>query len=805
MMFDHLPILLKHYILKALSLPPHVTVKKSARRIRQMVSETLMRRGDEKTSSYANEFPTEKLLSYFQRIPAEQLLPHAEKISCVTKHYLDHRFDLLGSGWAQVKHGMRCRGLEGYRYDMGSPVEADSAGKWLEGRINSSNLDESKRIWRLVENGYTPIDWHIDFKSGYRWPEKTWYKAIKFGHKLGVDVKVPWELSRMQHLPQMAMAYAFGAGSSKLKAQSNGDNIEKQLQNQKPKNEQLEKAERYVREFRNQVLDFVASNPPRFGVNWVCAMDVAIRAANWIVAYNVFREAGAEFDEGFETVFARSLYEHGTHIVGNLEWQNGQRGNHYLADIAGLAFIAAHLDAKRETDAWLAFAVHELVQEVGYQFYPDGGNFEGSTAYHRLSSEMVYFATALVLGLPKTRLAQLKYYDHTALKARLGKPTLKPGPLPFYRPPEGSKVQASEIPFPEWFFERMERMAEFIMDITKPNGHIPQIGDNDSGRFFKLGPNYECMKVKEAKEKYANLDGYNDLPDDAEYYMEDHLDCSHLVAAGYGLFGREDFSKWLGGAEKAASIPDFAVIKTLLNDSCIGSQRFQDREKEDSEFFSVGNREDFQEALETMQSLPADQVETHVFSSHKGDLTKDLIIRAYSDFGLYLYTSPLLYLAIRCWPGRKPYHAGHMHRDQLSIELVIDDEQHVSDPGTYLYEPLPGVRNRYRSQMAHFSPWTLDEEPAPFGKSVFRMRPPAPATPYYFGPRGFWSKNEHENKKRIAIALRLNSQSVNIHHWILNRIGDIHMSKAKPLPFSMGYGLCVRVSDKLPSILGQRE
>ena len=140
----------KHYIHKALTLPPHVTVRRVAGRIKRAASETLMRRQVEKTSSFANDFPTGKLLSYFPKLSVEQLLPHAETIAGVTKHFLDHRFDLLGSGWVRVFHGMRCRGLEGNRYDMGGPIEVDSEGKWLEGRINPANLKESQRIWQLI-------------------------------------------------------------------------------------------------------------------------------------------------------------------------------------------------------------------------------------------------------------------------------------------------------------------------------------------------------------------------------------------------------------------------------------------------------------------------------------------------------------------------------------------------------------------------------------------------------------------------------------------------------------------------------
>ena len=42
--------------------------------------------------------------------------------------YLNHTFDLLGSGWTQVHHGMKCRGLEGHRYSMGPSLTVNPQG-----------------------------------------------------------------------------------------------------------------------------------------------------------------------------------------------------------------------------------------------------------------------------------------------------------------------------------------------------------------------------------------------------------------------------------------------------------------------------------------------------------------------------------------------------------------------------------------------------------------------------------------------------------------------------------------------------
>ena len=89
---------------------------------------------------------------------------------------------LLGSGWIQVRHGIVCQGLGKYRYPAAATVKADAEGKWLEGRINRSNVRTSRRIWRLIHFPYEPIDWQLDFKSGYRWSEKTHFSDIRYGH-----------------------------------------------------------------------------------------------------------------------------------------------------------------------------------------------------------------------------------------------------------------------------------------------------------------------------------------------------------------------------------------------------------------------------------------------------------------------------------------------------------------------------------------------------------------------------------------------------------------------------------------------
>ncbi|MFB3134975.1 MAG: hypothetical protein ACE1Y3_04505, partial [Rhodospirillales bacterium] len=215
---------------------------------------------------------------YAPEMAAAVLAPQWEPIAAVTGQYLDHRFDLLGSGWVRVEHGMRCRGFEGHRYPPVAPsASAEDGGAPSASAVSPGNRARARAIRRLTDPDYRPIDWQIDFKSGYRWSARRWYRTIRFGHEPGVDVKAPWELARLQHLVQLAWAY-IGA---------------------RAKEAGFEAPETYASEFRNQVLDFLAANPPRFGVNWYSTMEVAIRAANLLLALDLFRRHGARFDAAF--------------------------------------------------------------------------------------------------------------------------------------------------------------------------------------------------------------------------------------------------------------------------------------------------------------------------------------------------------------------------------------------------------------------------------------------------------------------------------------------------------------------------
>jgi uncharacterized heparinase superfamily protein len=253
------------------------------------------------------------------------------------------------------------------------------------------------------------IDWSRDFKSGRSWPVEH-ISRLKVSYPDHSDVKVPWELSRFQHLPVLAAAH------------------------------RLTGERRWLDEIGAELADWIAANPVELGVNWLCTMDVAIRAANWIAALALVADA-ADGEPWFDAAIA-SLLLHGRFIRTHLEWA-ADRGNHYLSDVVGLLYVAALFAGSGEGRAWAEWAGRELVAELHYQVRDDGCDHEASIPYHRLVTEL------FVCGL-----------------------------------------QAAEALVPEAVTQRerdtLDRMLGFVADYTRPDGLAPQVGDADDGRFLPL-------------------------------------------------------------------------------------------------------------------------------------------------------------------------------------------------------------------------------------------------------------------------------------------------------------------------------
>jgi len=218
----------------------------------------------------------------------------------------------------------------------------------------------------IVELGKN-IKWNQDFKSGFVW-ENDFYKNIKIiDLDNNSDVKVPWELSRFQHLFTLGKAYWI---TDDLK---------------------------YYEEAKNEIIDWIEKNPVYNSINWTCAMDVAIRVVNLIFFYFHFEELIIE-DKDFLKKINEIFYFHGEYIYNNLEKNLGLSNNHYLSNLVGLLFLGVYFkDLKiNKVKKWLKYSVKELEKEMMIQNNIDGTNYETSTSYHRLVLELMFYSALLL-------------------------------------------------------------------------------------------------------------------------------------------------------------------------------------------------------------------------------------------------------------------------------------------------------------------------------------------------------------------------------------------------------------------------
>ncbi len=616
-------------IRRVAAMPPSAIAAKIGEKLRRDTSHAVLSLLDRVRPTFGEHagIPRTPLSAILPPPTVSLLLDHAAQFRHSAEEILAHRFELLGSRPSEVAHGIACRGTGGYRYECATDAPGGGGIESLVLRLTPKNQSRARAIRGLIDAEYHPIDWQLDFKSGYRWSERTWHGYVPIGHAPGVDVLIPWKLSRMQHLPVLCWAYSLA------RAGANGFRL----------------PDTYAREFRNQVLDFIAASPPRFGVNWRCPMDVAIRVANWLLVYDLLRALGARFDEGFETELLLATADHGSFVFDHLEWNHGVRGNHYLLDLVGLLFAAAYLPSSAETTPWLARSVTELALEARSQFLGDGVHVERSPAYHALCAQALAHAYGLIERIPGERREEVgrEIRESDSRHPRRRDVSLA-----------DARRLGLEVLEQQGLGETCERARHFLEAVVKCDGTLPQFGDDDSGKLFKLHvprPLPVAVLVPEA--------------DPAE-------------AASAPRWTPSEDLRDVSGARAA-----LAAVAGVGSDCSSG---------------------DIEGALLRNVSKPL-QGDRPAHSAESGppealDSGRSTSFLRFDEGGFYCYRSERLHLVVRCGSWSAHGAGGHMHNDQLSLELALDGVDILVDPGTFIYTALPVWRNRLRSSLAHNGP-----------------------------------------------------------------------------------------------------
>jgi len=279
-------------------------------------------------------------------------------------------------------------------------------------KLADTILDHRIQLFGAIHEFGPSIDWHRDPVSGIRWPLRHYSKMpLMLGG--ASDIRVVWELNRLQHFVSLGRAYVL-----------TGD-------------------KRYAQEWLSQIANWNESNPPRFGPNWMNAMEAAIRAISLMASLQMFAGWSDLTDRDIQLVLGM-LVAHGEFIRANLEFTQRLASNHFLSDLIGLFALGSFVPELKQSAEWTSFSSQHLLSEMDRQILDDGVDYEGSVAYHRFVAEIFLLFFSM------------------------------------------SRATGKEIPLRYW--KRLELMFGFVKHYLKPDGTAPRIGDSDDGRLVPFKP-----------------------------------------------------------------------------------------------------------------------------------------------------------------------------------------------------------------------------------------------------------------------------------------------------------------------------
>lgn len=195
------------------------------------------------------------------------------------------------------------------------------------------------RIYNTEFNLTKQIDWYFSEKKNYGWPF-FYYSKINYraGNPYG-DVRINWELSRLQFLPAMAVT---------------DEDLAKDI-----------------------LKDWMTKNPYVHGPAYLASMEVALR---WLSIY----WAACLFKKPLEQSLLRNItglaVASGKFIKSRLS-THSSAGNHLIVEAVGLFWLGKALEDTGVGNQWMDMARNILKAQVPRQISPDGSNKEQSFWY----------------------------------------------------------------------------------------------------------------------------------------------------------------------------------------------------------------------------------------------------------------------------------------------------------------------------------------------------------------------------------------------------------------------------------------
>ena len=252
-----------------------------------------------------------------------------------------------------------------------------------------------------------PIDWNRDPKSGHQW-DSVFHADVDFAfcQEGGGDAKYIWDIARQDYLIDCALTFHL-----------TGNKV-------------------YSQQIVRWVQSWIEANPYLEGIHWSSALEVAVRALNWLWSYQLCRHENFLSSEE-HLAWIKAFYHHAAFLHRHISYYFSPN-NHIIAEAVALYILGCFFPEFDEAAEWRAHG-WKVIEDYGLQqFYEDGGSTEQALFYHNYCVGFLLLAVML-------------------------------------RDEQGEPVS-------QQLRDRLERALEFTLWMTRSDGTVPRIGDADNAR-----------------------------------------------------------------------------------------------------------------------------------------------------------------------------------------------------------------------------------------------------------------------------------------------------------------------------------
>ena len=235
--------------------------------------------------------------------------------------------------------------------------------------------------------------------------------------------------------------------------------------------------DRYIDSLEKQLNSWFEQCPYPLGPNWSSSLEVGIRLINWCDVWHLCGGADSPLFKGdrgkiFLDNWLTSIFQH-AHFIQDHFSRYSSANNHLIGEAAGLFIATITWPYWRDFKNWQCTAYEILVHEALMQNTKAGVNREQAISYQQF------------------------VLDFLIIAALVGR--------------------ANNVEFPDVYWERIERMLEYLASIMDVGNNVPMIGDADDGYVVRLSQEPEFCPYRS------------------------------LLATGSVLFSRVDFKDKAGG------------------------------------------------------------------------------------------------------------------------------------------------------------------------------------------------------------------------------------------------------------------